>query len=67
MKGEKGSFDGMPSCSVCGKEFPSLNLISCSECGRTFCEECADESMTALGICSDCEETWQAEEDSDEE
>jgi len=40
-------------------------LVRCSECGEAYCKECAskDSSMRVLGICSDCEETWQAEEE----
>jgi predicted amidophosphoribosyltransferase len=57
--------ESMPTCSVCGKEVPAGKLLVCSECGKTFCEECADTSMRALGLCSDCEETWQAEDDLD--
>ena len=57
----------MPSCSVCGREFPAGKLVSCSECGKTYCKECADASMRALGICSDCEEAHGAEDDLDKE
>jgi hypothetical protein len=55
----------MPKCSVCGKEVPAEELLVCSECGRAFCEECADDSMRTLGLCSDCEETMEAEDDLD--
>jgi len=59
----------MPECSVCGKNISEGKLITCSECGKAYCERCAgeDPSMSALGICSDCEETWQAEDDLDDE
>ena len=59
----------MSKCCVCGREFPEENLVSCSQCGKVYCEGCADEdpSMVALGICSDCEETWQAEDDMDDD
>jgi len=59
----------MASCSVCGREFPEAKMVQCSECGKAYCEECAGEepSMSALGICSDCEEFWDSEDDLDEE
>ncbi|MEW6222491.1 MAG: hypothetical protein AB1476_04155 [Candidatus Hadarchaeota archaeon] len=39
--------------------------MSCSECGKQYCRGCArrEKSIVALGICPDCEETWQAEDD----
>ena len=58
----KREVESMPTCSVCGKDVPGGKLL---ECRRTFCEECADDSLRALGLCSDCEETWQAEDDLD--
>ena len=58
----------MPPCSVCGREFPEAKVVKCSECGKAYCEECASEEpfMSALGICSDCEEFWEAEDDLEE-
>jgi len=40
-------------------------LYRCSECGKAYCEECAEEDGTIkkLGVCSDCEEVYEAEED----
>ncbi|MBC7219601.1 MAG: hypothetical protein H5T49_05685 [Hadesarchaea archaeon] len=59
----------MSKCSVCGQAFPEGEMSYCSQCGRAYCERCAEEvpSMAALGICPDCEEAWQAEDDMDEE
>ncbi|MEM3722893.1 MAG: hypothetical protein QW179_00375 [Candidatus Hadarchaeales archaeon] len=58
----------MPRCFICGREFPESQLVRCSECGEPFCRECAekDGSIEALGICSDCEEAHEAEEELDE-
>jgi hypothetical protein len=54
-------------CENCGRAYCEgcEDFASCSECGRTFCGDCADASMRALGLCSDCEEVWQAEDDLD--
>ena len=40
-------------------------LYRCCECGKAYCEECAEEdgSIKKLGVCSDCEEVYEAEED----
>ena len=59
----------MLECSVCGKEVSEGKLITCSECGRAYCERCAGEnpSMSALGVCSNCEEFWDSEDDLDAE
>lgn len=50
-------------CSVCGRETRDFEM--CSECGRVYCVSCvrSSRSMCALGVCSDCEEAWQAEDD----
>jgi len=55
----------MPRCSVCGREFPEKHLIRCGECGKAYCERCAekDPAIKELGVCSDCEEVYEAEED----
>ena len=55
----------MPRCSVCGREFPEEQLIRCGECGRAYCPECAEQDPTilGLGVCPDCEEVYEAEED----
>lgn len=44
-------------------------MASCSECGAAYCLVCTakEPSMEALGVCSDCEEAWAAEEDLDDE
>ena len=43
-------------------------MVQCSECGKAYCKECAggEPSMSALGVCSDCEEFWDSEDDLDE-
>jgi len=40
-------------------------LYRCGECGKTYCEKCAvaDARIKTLGVCSDCEEVYEAEED----
>jgi hydrogenase maturation factor HypF (carbamoyltransferase family) len=50
-------------CNVCGRMIKEF--IACSECGVVYCGPCArsDLSMRSLGICSNCEEAWAAEED----
>ncbi len=55
----------MPRCSVCGREFPEEQLIRCGECGKVYCPECAerDPTILELGVCPDCEEVYEAEED----
>ncbi len=55
----------MVQCSVCRREYPREHLTGCSECGDLFCTICMDkdETMEALGICSDCEEVHGAEEE----
>jgi len=53
-------------CDVCGKEVPKGELLECGECGKAYCKECADKSpktIKELGVCPDCEETYEAEED----
>jgi hypothetical protein len=55
----------MPRCSVCGEEFPEWQLIRCGDCGKAYCRKCAEEDPTilVLGVCPDCEEAHEAEED----
>jgi len=55
----------MPYCSSCGSYVPLEGLLKCSECGKTFCNKCAEEdgSIKELGVCSDCEEVYEGEED----
>jgi len=52
-------------CAECGKAFKPDQIVRCSECGKAYCEECAEEDLTIkrLGICPDCEEVYEAEED----
>lgn len=59
----------MPKCSACGRGFPDDRMSCCSQCGRAYCEERAEAetSMAALGVCLDCEETWQDEDNMDDD
>jgi len=52
-------------CAECGKVFKPDQIARCSECGKAYCEECAekDETIKTLGVCSDCEEVYEGEED----
>lgn len=58
----------MSRCSVCGKEVGEEEAIRCWECGKTYCPGCAnrDPTIRELGVCPDCEETYEAEEDYEE-
>jgi hypothetical protein len=49
----------MVGCAICGGE--ADQLCTCSECGRQVCDSC----YVAVDMCTDCEETWEAEEDLD--
>jgi hypothetical protein len=49
-------------CLGCHKLFPEKEIVRCYDCGRTFCEECAGPAFS-VGLCSDCEEVFEAEED----
>jgi len=55
----------MPRCSVCEREFPESRLHRCYDCGKAYCPECAEKDLTIkeLGVCPDCEEVFEAEED----
>jgi len=55
----------MPNCSACGRDFPDGQLLRCWECGKAYCPECAefDPTIKELGVCPDCEEVYEAEED----
>jgi len=46
-------------------EFAEEDLFRCGECGRAYWDKCAetDGTIKDLGVCSDCEETYEAEED----
>jgi hypothetical protein len=52
-------------CDGCGAEVSDYELYRCGECGKTYCEECAkkDGTIKNLGVCSDCEEVYEPEED----
>jgi len=52
-------------CDVCGAEVSDEEPYRCGECGKRYCEECAiaDGVIKTLGVCSDCEEVYEAEED----
>ena len=55
----------MSRCSVCEREFPESQLRRCYDCGKAYCPECAEKNPTIkeLGVCPDCEEVFEAEED----
>ena len=61
---ESGALN-MARCSVCGREFPESQLRRCYDCGKAYCPECAEKDPTIkeLGVCPDCEEVFEAEED----
>ena len=48
-------------CSECGKAFPRSRIIRCYDCGRAYCIDCAGPGW--VGVCADCEEVFEAEED----
>lgn len=48
----------MIECSECEKEVPVDEVVYCIYCGAPLCNDCG-----TTGLCSTCEETWQAEED----
>lgn len=50
----------MTECAVRGREASRLSV--CSGCGRLVCDLCYVE---AVDMCTDCEETWETEEDLD--
>jgi len=57
-------------CDVCSVEVGDEELYRCGECGKTYREKCAvadrtikDGTVNDLGVCSDCEEVYEAEED----
>ena len=55
----------MGVCDGCGAEVSDEELYRCGECGKSYCEKCAekDGAVKELGVCSDCEEVYEAEED----
>ena len=55
----------MSKCDVCGGEFEEDELRRCYDCGRAYCPRCVedDPTMKELGVCPDCEEVFEAEED----
>jgi len=52
-------------CDGCGAEASDQELYRCGECGKEYCEKCAvaDGTIKDLGVRSDCEEVYEAEED----
>jgi Zn finger protein HypA/HybF involved in hydrogenase expression len=45
---------------------PERGLLRCYERGKVYCRECAERwprTMVELGVCPDCEEVFEAEED----
>jgi hypothetical protein len=59
----------MPTCDVCGEEFEEDELIRCEECGKAYCLKCAedDPNLREFGICSNCTESSEEEEEVFEE
>jgi len=63
------SFSFKLLCDVSGykkvNEVLERLILRCIECGKTYCEKCAEKDGTVkeLGVCSDCEEVYEAEED----
>jgi DNA-directed RNA polymerase subunit H (RpoH/RPB5) len=55
----------VPKCDVCGEEFPESQLLRCYDCGKAYCPRCAEKDPTIkeLGVCPDCEEVFEDEED----
>lgn len=55
----------MAICSVCGEEVSEDTAYKCYDCGRLYCKEYAKEYPTVekLGLCPDCEEAWEGEEE----
>jgi hypothetical protein len=43
-------------------------LLRCYDCGRAYCPECAekDPAIKELGVCPDCEEVFEDNEDEGE-
>ena len=65
MNGWEGGFRGMSRCDVYGGEFQEDQLLRCYDCGKAYCLRCAEEDPTIkeLGVCPDCKEVFEAEED----
>lgn len=44
---------------------PQEQLLRCYDCGKAYCPECAEKDPTIkeLGVCPDCEEVFEDEED----
>ena len=60
-----GEVSSLVTCSACGEEVSGNKMYKCYYCGRVYCRECAKEYPTikTLGVCPDCEEAMEAEED----
>jgi hypothetical protein len=52
----------MAECAICGKETERFHR--CSECLKLVCDSCY---IKAVDMCTDCEETWESEEDMEDE
>ena len=53
-------------CRVCRRQIKDdEKFYVCGECGKVYCEECAEKNPTikSLGVCPDCEEVYETEED----
>ena len=48
----------MSVCTVCGKVISNDVTIHCYECDKPLCIDCG-----STGLCPDCEEVWESEED----
>jgi hypothetical protein len=49
------------NCSECKKTLQPDEVVKCYDCGRIYCVNCAGPDW--LGVCPDCEEVFEAEED----
>jgi len=52
----------MEQCSDCGKDIPEDDVIHCLYCDSPLCEDCQ-----IGGLCSNCLEILEAEEDLERE
>jgi hypothetical protein len=57
---------GRAVCRICHRRIEEDDEVYvCGECGKVYCGGCAEEDPTikSLGVCPDCEEVYEAEED----
>lgn len=47
----------MEFCDICGNEFETGDIFSCTTCGSSFCSECGN---VAADRCADCEDELEA-------